>query len=208
MDDLDVLVIADDPLVRAGLVSLLTDQPGVAVVGQVGEQDDAAEEIVLYNPDVVVWDLGWDPTLSLERLSDWRGADLPVVALLPDATHAVDAWVAGARGLLVRDVDAESLGAAVRAVGQQLVALDPALAEAVLPSRDPLSWPVVEELTPRESEVLQLMAEGLSNRSIAARLGISEHTVHFHVNGILSKLRAQSRTEAVVRATRLRLIIL
>jgi DNA-binding NarL/FixJ family response regulator len=89
-----------------------------------------------------------------------------------------------------------------------LIALDPALADVVQPSRDLLPQPPAEELTPRELEVLQLLAEGLSNKAIAYRLDISEHTVKFHVNAILGKLSAQSRTEAVVQATRLGLIIL
>jgi two-component system nitrate/nitrite response regulator NarL len=96
----------------------------------------------------------------------------------------------------------------LRAAAGGLIVLDPALAGAVLSARETSPDRLVEELTPRELEVLQLLAEGLPNKAIGLRLEISEHTVKFHVNAILGKLGAQSRTEAVVRASRLGLIIL
>jgi DNA-binding NarL/FixJ family response regulator len=143
----------------------------------------------------------------MERLAAARGS-LPSVALLPDETHAAAAWAAGAQGLLLRDADAERLAAAVTAVAHGLTAFDSALVAALAPVRDQAPLPAPETLTPRELEVLRLLAEGLSNKAIARRLGISEHTVKFHANAILGKLGAQSRTEAVVRATRLGLILL
>ena len=85
---------------------------------------------------------------------------------------------------------------------------DPDLTGVLLPNAESSPTPPVENLTPRELEVLQLLAEGLPNKTIARRLEISEHTVKFHVNAIMSKLNAQSRTEAVVRATQLGLILL
>jgi two-component system nitrate/nitrite response regulator NarL len=143
-------------------------------------------------------------------LADLEREDKPlaVVALLPDETSAADAWVAGARGLLLREVTAEQLVAALGAAVQGLTVLDPTLADALRPIGDLAPAPLAEELTPRELEVLQLLAEGLSNRAIAYQLDISEHTVKFHVNAIMSKLGAQSRTEAAVRATRMGLILL
>ena len=216
MDDLRVLIVANDPLARAGLATLLANQPECTVVGQVAGEADLADEVAVYRPDVVVWDLGWDPTpalptlrrAGLERLADLGDGQLPIVALLSDETHAADTWTAGARGLLLRDTDAENLVAALLAVAQGLVVLDPDLAATVLPTRNQPPEPPVKELTPRELEVLQLLAEGLPNKAIAYRLGISQHTVKGHVNAILGKLRVQSRTEAVVRATRLWLITL
>jgi DNA-binding NarL/FixJ family response regulator len=110
--------------------------------------------------------------------------------------------------LLPRHAAGASIVAAASAVGQGLAVVDPSFTEQI-------PWPPVrpdgvplEELTAREMEVLQLLAEGLPNKSIAQRLDISEHTVKFHVNAILRKLEAQSRTEAVVQATRLGLILL
>jgi two-component system nitrate/nitrite response regulator NarL len=208
VDDLRVLIIADDPLARTGLAALLVDRPGCTVVGQVAEDADLLAELDVYRPDVVVWDLGWHPTPSVERLADVTEAGLPVLALLADEADAPDARAAGAHGLLLRHTDADSLLTALTAVAQGLIALEPSLAAALLPTSDRAPGPLVEELTPRELEVLQLLAEGLPNKAVAHRLDISEHTVKFHVNAILSKLGAQSRTDAVVRATRLGLIVL
>jgi DNA-binding NarL/FixJ family response regulator len=205
MDGLRVLVVADDPLARAGLAALLNDQPECTVVGQVAGDGDLVRGIAVYRPDLVLWDLGLGLGSASSALED---VELPVVALLPDEVPTAEVWAAGVRGLLLRDVAARDLVAALRAAAQGWVVLDSALAGALLPVREGQSDLLVEELTPRESEVLQLLAEGLSNRAIGLQLEISEHTVKFHVNAILGKLGAQSRTEAVVRATRLGLIIL
>jgi two-component system nitrate/nitrite response regulator NarL len=206
--ELRVLVIADDALARMGLATLLANRDECVVAGQVASDADLPTELDVYRPDVAAWDLGWDPATALERLADLREAGLAIVALLDDDAHAADVWAAGARGLLSRDTDSDSLVAALTAVAQGLTALDPSLALTLLRADDRSPAPLVEELTPRESEVLQLLAEGLPNKAIAPQLGISEHTVKFHVNAILSKLGAQSRTEAVVRATRVGLIVL
>jgi DNA-binding NarL/FixJ family response regulator len=206
-DVLRILIVADDPLARAGLATLLADQPGWSVVGRIALDADLPASLEAYSPDVAVWDLGWNPALAMERLAVTRGT-LPSVALLPDETYAADAWAAGAQGLLLRDADVERQAAAVTAVAQGLTAFDPALVAALVPIREQAPLPPPEALTPRELEVLRLLAEGLSNKAIARRLEISEHTVKFHTNAILGKLGAQSRTEAVVRATRLGLILL
>jgi DNA-binding NarL/FixJ family response regulator len=220
---LNVLIIADDPLARAGLATLLADQPDISIAGRVAIEADLLAQLDIYHPDIVVFDLGWDPNLalaarpgsettspqsSLESLAELRETNLPLEALLPDETFAAEAWTAGARGLLLRHTNAEKLQAAILAVSQGLVALDPRLTSAALarPEADPPR--PAEALTPRDLEVLQLLAEGLPNKAIARRLDISDHTVKFHVNAILSKLGAQSRTDAVVRATRLGLILL
>ena len=141
--------------------------------------------------------------------------DLPAtITLLPENTEdpalVAAVWRSGVRGLLPRDLDSERLDAALQAVRHDLTVIDPMLAlelqqieQAVAAGEE-----LLEDLTPRELEVLQLVSEGLSNKGIARSLGISEHTVKFHVNAILGKLGAQSRTEAVVRATRAGLISL
>jgi DNA-binding NarL/FixJ family response regulator len=98
--------------------------------------------------------------------------------------------------------------AALTAVSEGLTVLDPSVAGVLSPAEELPPTALAEELTPRELEVLQLLAEGLSNKAIGYRLEISEHTVKFHVTAIMSKLGAQSRTDAVVRATRLGLIVL
>jgi len=213
--DLRVLIVADDPLARAGLAALLADQPGCTIVGQMAEDPDLLSTLDVYRPDVVAWDLGWDASSAsssmdavLEHLAELEDAGTPVVALIPDDTYALEAQSAGARGLLLRQSDAGRLVATLIAVAHGLVVLDPALATPILAARGSSSASLIEELTPRELEVLGLLAEGLPNKAIARRLGISDHTVKFHVNAVLGKLGAQSRTEAVVRATRLGLILL
>jgi DNA-binding NarL/FixJ family response regulator len=207
MTDLRILIVGDNPLARTGLAALLAGESGITVVGQVAGGDDLPEDLDLYKPDLVVWDLGWEPSSALEHLADVKEIGTPVIALLTDTSHTASAWNAGAVGLLLRDTDADQLLAALDAVAQGLMVLDPQLANELPRSERPPEAPA-EALTPRELEVLQLLAEGLPNKTIARRLSISEHTVKFHLNAIMSKLGAQSRTEAVVRATRLGLIIL
>jgi two-component system nitrate/nitrite response regulator NarL len=224
--DLRVLIVADDPLARAGLATLLTSLPGCMVVGQMAGDADVLADLAIYRPDVVVWDLGWDamrasaspqhppssgqegPQTRLEHLADLRDTGYPVVALLADDTHAAAAWAAGVRGLLLREVPAETLVASLQAIAKGLVVFDAALAASLWLTRPLEPTPLVNPLTPRELEVLQLVAEGLPNKTIADRLHISEHTVKFHINAIMGKLGAQSRTEAVVRATRLGWLLL
>jgi DNA-binding NarL/FixJ family response regulator len=208
MTDLRVLVVADDPLARAGLAALLGDAPGITVAGQSAAGDDLSDLAAPFAPDVIVWDLGWDAEASLARMGGLDDAGLPVIGLLSSEDAAASAWNAGARGLILRQTEPDPLVAALRAAALGLVVLDPALAEAALvmpgdPPADPGAL-----LTPRETDVLRLLAEGLANKAIAQRLDISEHTVKFHVNALLRKLDAQSRTEAVIEATRRGLILL
>ena len=211
LEALRVLVVAGDPLARAGLAALLAEQPGCTLAGQVSGNDDLPSQAAVYRPDVVLCDLGWDPDPDLEdslaQIEGLAEQGLPVVALLPDEAQAPEVWASGAHGLLLRDAGVERLLAALQAVGHGLAVFDPLLALSPSPSRDG-SLALAEDLTPREMEVLQLLADGLTNKAIAQRLGISDHTVKFHVNAILGKLGAQSRTEAVVRATQRGLLLL
>jgi DNA-binding NarL/FixJ family response regulator len=204
MADLRILVVSDNPLARMGLAALLAGQPGLAVVGQSSSADLMADADA-FLPDAIVWDWGWSP--APERAADLRALGIPALALLSSPQQAAEARAAGARGLLLGSFSPEKLAAALIAAGEGLAIFDPALVEALLPAADQPDAPA-EALTGREIEVLQLLAEGLPNKTIAARLGITDHTVKFHVNAIMGKLNAQSRTEAVVRATRLGLIIL
>jgi DNA-binding NarL/FixJ family response regulator len=127
------------------------------------------------------------------------------VALAADEGGAADALRAGARAVVARGAPADAVAAALTAAARGLSVLDPAVAAGFI--RPPEDAPA-EGLTAREREVLGLLAEGLSNKGVAARLGISEHTAKFHVNAILSKLGAESRAAAIVRAARLGLVAL
>jgi two-component system nitrate/nitrite response regulator NarL len=211
-----VLVFAKDPLARAGLATLLAGQEGVIVVGRVGTSDDLAGALDAHRPDVVLCDMGWEPETALAHLAENR-LGIPIGVLAIDEESAQQGWRAGVQGVLRRDAEPASIAAAVVAVAQGFLVVDAAyrtlLAEPQ-PPQMPMSWSqedeatLLEDLTAREHQVLRLLAEGLPNKTIAQRLDISEHTVKFHVNAILGKLGVSSRTEAVVRATRLGLIFL
>ena len=202
-----MLVVSDDPLARTGLSLLLKGQEGLIVTGQVGVDDDWPDAGL----DATIWDLGLGLRFGLERLRGMGPSAPPTVAVVADELDAREALAAGARAALPRDADGESLAAAIRAVVQGLVVLDDSFAAALLGDlRDAPAAPpdLVENLTPREAEVLQLLTQGLPNKAIAQRLGISDHTVKFHVNAILGKLGVQSRGEAIVQAVRLGLVAL
>ena len=204
---LRILLIADDPLARAGLAALLTDADDLEVVGQSAADEHLHQAPELFQPDAVLWDLGWDAAPNFELVSAFAEDGPPLLALLDDDELVSAAWAAGARGLLRRQADVGQIQAALTAVSQGLAVIEPELTAGL--NLLPLSGePLPEELTAREMDVLQLLAEGAANKEIARRLGISENTVKYHVNAILGKLDAQSRTEAVVRATRAGLILL
>jgi len=194
-------VIAEDPLVRSGLLSLLGSEPGFAIAGQASALDSAFS--ALPSAELMLWDVGpraapGPPHAALERL--------PTLALVPDEETALELLRAGALGVLLRGAEAERLLAALRAVATGLGVFDPALLRTLLAARAAPQDGLL--LTPRETEVLSLMAEGLSNKLIAERLKISDHTAKFHVNAILNKLDAETRTEAVVSAARRGLLML
>ena len=199
MADLRVVVVAADPLARGGLAALLGAEPGLIVSSQLSADDglDGLRDVA----DAVLLDLGAGPRPSPAAVESAARSGLPVLVLVQDEDDAVEAVAAGARGVLFRDAGRERLVSALRAMREGLLALDPGLA-ALVPRPRPAPAGLVEPLTPREMEVLQLLAQGLTNKTIAERLGISDHTAKFHVNGVMAKLGASTRTEAVVEAVR------
>jgi len=202
-----VLIVADDEVFRAGLAAGLSGQTGVSAVDQTRLDGDLATTALPHRPDVILWDLSDIDRRITSELSAMLDLATPVIVLGDEEMLIAEAVAAGAKGALPRHVDPAPLVAAVRAVREGLVVIDPTFPASVLPTRGELSGSPTEELTPREIEVLQLVAEGLPNRRIALILGISEHTVKFHVDAILGKLGAHSRTEAVTRAARLGLLV-
>jgi two-component system, NarL family, nitrate/nitrite response regulator NarL len=194
-DPIKVALLTDDPLLRAGLSSLLAQVGSIDVV-----EGDSAE--------VALWDAGTDASKTLARLAELRTMQMPVVAVVGDAAHTGPAIAAGARGVVLRDQVGPGIHAALAAVRSGLTVIDTQLASTLVPQ------PYVRtdapkgrgELTERERQVVQLLSEGLSNKLIADRLGISDHTAKFHVNGVMMKLGASTRTEAVVEAMRRGLI--
>lgn len=217
MTPIRVLILADDPLARAGLAAMLDTEPALNVIGHT---NPANTVLAPFPHDVAVFDLGWELDDDLTALTTDTPAlelDTPLLVLLPDGERTAEAVAQlnaaernAAYGILARNARAEMIVAALYALQAGLVTLDPSLTGNLLPVSPvaPTLDPPTTPLTPREQEVLDLLAEGLPNKTIARRLTISEYTVKFHVNAILTKLNAASRTEAVVRATRLGLITL
>ncbi len=207
MPPLRILIISDDPLARAGLATLLANQPALSIAAQIASDAEIAQTLDVYAPDAIVWDCGSDARSMLDKISD-LDSRAPVLALVDGDEDARVAWGANARGILLRDAAAARIAAGLQSVAAGLTVLDPSFHSILAPARPTDSAEPIEALTPRELQVLQLIARGLANKAIAQELSISEHTVKFHVNSIFAKLGAQSRTDAVVRATRLGLITL
>ncbi len=204
-----LLIAAPSAIVRAGLESVGAQAPGIEVVGSAGLAG-LSVAIDRYQPDVVL--------AAVDRHSDEPPEDLmalagragtpAIVVLAPDlqSSWTGDALRAGIRAVLPGDIGAREILAAVEAVAAGLAVLHPQdisalVAERVLPAGQ------VQALTPREVQVLAMLAEGHGNKTIAWKLGISEHTAKFHVASILSKLNAGTRTEAVTLGIRRGLIM-
>jgi DNA-binding NarL/FixJ family response regulator len=222
-----VLIAATSAVVRAGLETLLAGNASVVVVGSVnrisarhGEHTSLSDEIESHEPDVVLIDvddnLGVSRGLPLGMLTPDAVTRAPAVVLLSDSREPawlVDALRHGVRAVLSRDAPPEEIVAAVESAGAGLVALSRDAVQALLaaaPRGDSVESepPRSPPLTPRESEVLRLLAEGLGNKMVAARLGISEHTVKTHIASVFTKLEVFTRAEAVARGIRIGAILL
>jgi len=201
VDPVRILLLGDDPLARAGLAARLAGRSDVSVVGE-ASADEAGAVSAALAPAAVLWDLG---TAGAEADPAPSHVKAPVVALAAADGEAAEAVRAGARSVLFRGATPDVIAAALVAAARGLAVLEADLADAWM--RLPEDAPA-QGLTARETEVLSLLAEGLSNKAIAARLGISEHTAKFHVNAILAKLGAESRAAAIVKAARLGLVAL
>jgi DNA-binding NarL/FixJ family response regulator len=187
------VIVAKDPLVRSGLVAVLKAYPDL-VLREALETADAQ-----LAADVVVWDA--------PEAGRRSSALAPVLALVNAEQEARQALRSGARGVLSRFTPPHGIAPAALAVASGHWVLDESFATALLHLTE-VERPSVNLLSPREQEVLSLLSEGLSNRDVATRLGISRHTAKFHVNAILDKLGATTRTEAVVLAARSGLLTL
>jgi|ERR1700722_2787132 DNA-binding NarL/FixJ family response regulator len=209
-----VFIVAASPLARGGLENLLAAR-GVSTVGRTASLESLFEQIMDVEPDAVLVDASGDNSEAVldASLSSDLTAETSVILL---ADHSRPGWTAealraGVRAILPSDVSPDQLAAALQAVIAGLVVVHPSEIPATLPAASAALSPLAElteHLTPRERGVLQLLASGLVNKEIAARLSISEHTAKFHVASILGKLGAATRTEAVSLGIRRGLVLL
>ncbi|HET8627624.1 MAG TPA: response regulator transcription factor [Thermomicrobiales bacterium] len=205
-----VLVVSPSPTVRAGLRAFLTAGDGIEVVWEAGGAGELAPPWPA-QPDVALVDCGDEQGGAAVAALAAIAPSLGIVLLGGEPARRAAPDLAP-RGYLSRDAGPEEIAAAVRAVASGLTAIEPALLPALAGAgalvRAEPNADAEEPLTPRELEVLQLLAAGLPNKTIARRLGISEHTAKFHVSAVLAKLDAASRTEAVATAARRGLVLL
>ncbi|TNM68514.1 response regulator transcription factor [Streptomyces sp. NP160] len=208
---LRVLVVDDERLVRAGFRMVLSTEPGVEVVGEAADGAEAVAAARALRPDVVLMDVrmprvdGVEATRRIVRLDP--APAVVVVTTFDLDEHAYAALRAGASGFLLKDAPEQQLVAALRTAAEGVCLLAPSvtrrLVEALAPPppRPGGRGPVERAgLTPRETEVLRLVATGRSNAEIAAHLGVGEATVKSHVSSVLAKLGLVSRSQAVVAA--------
>ena len=210
-----IFIVAPSSLARSGLESLLARRD-VKVVGTAPDIASLEDHLADSKADVVLIDAsGEQPASILEPLKSSEIASEIAVVLLADwatSDSLADALRAGVRAVLPTDVSADQIFATLQAAVAGLVILHPQEVNEAFPAATtPLSRPLAElpePLTRREREVLQMLASGLANKEIAARLSISEHTVKFHVASVLGKLGASGRTEAVALGIRRGLVLL
>jgi DNA-binding NarL/FixJ family response regulator len=198
-----VLLADDQRVVREGLGMLVGLLDGIELVATAADGEEALALAAEHNPDVVLMDLRMprmDGIEAIRRLAA-RGTSAIALTTYADDASVLGALRAGARGYLTKDAGAEEIRAAVEAVARGEAALDPAIQHHVLAAvSTPADAEMPDDLTPREVEVLQLIAEGLTNTEIADRLVVSAATVKSHVNHIFAKIGARDRAQAVVYA--------
>jgi DNA-binding NarL/FixJ family response regulator len=206
-----ILVADDHPMLREGLVAVLSTQPDFEVVGEAADGSEAVRLAGALRPDVILLDLempGTDGVAALERLRDAGSEVRAVVFTAYDTDERIlGALRAGAQGYLLKGASRAEIFDAVRTVYAGGSLLQPGVTARVLEHLgrgDARAQ--ANQLTPRELEVLGLISEGLQNSEIAERLFVTERTVKFHVSSILAKLGADNRTEAVAIAARRGLI--
>jgi DNA-binding NarL/FixJ family response regulator len=199
-------VVDDHPVVREGLIAMLRTEPDFEIVGEAGTGPDAVALVADRDPDVLLLDLelpGLDGVGVLRRLAEAGARTRSIVFTVFDTDdRIIGAVQAGAAGYLLKGVPRAEIFNAIRVVHAGGSLLHPVAATTVLRhvARGGGGEPKRAALTPREHGVLELLAQGCSNKEVARRLGMTERTVKFHVSSILTKLGAANRTEAVLHA--------
>ncbi|MCB0168726.1 MAG: response regulator transcription factor [Anaerolineae bacterium] len=214
-EQISVLICDDQAVVREGLAAILSTVPQIKVVGLAGHGQEVLELIAQQQPDVVLMDLNM-PVMNGVQATRRIREQFPQVAVLVLTTHATDEWLfdairAGAAGYLLKDTRRDDLVRAIEGTARGQTHLDPDVAGKLMvhvaqasETQPPTELP--EPLTPREEEVLRLLAQGLSNPEIAERLNLSAGTVRNYVSEAFAKLGVSDRAQAAIMAVKLRLI--
>jgi len=208
VEPITVLIVDDHEVVRRGLRSFLESQGDIEVVGEAADGAQAIEKVQDLLPDVVLMDLvmpGMDGIDAIRKVSQvCPSSRVLVLTSFSEDDKVFPAIKAGANGYLLKDVAVEDLARAIRSVAGGEFLLHPEVAGKVLDEfrETPKDVTPLSDLTPREIEVLTLIAKGYSNKEIAAALCIATRTVKAHVSNILSKLHAMDRTQAALYAVR------
>lgn len=204
-----ILVADDHPVVREGLVMILSTQPDFSVIGEAANGRETVERTCTLQPDVLLLDLempDMDGAAALQQIRvKCAGAQVLVFTAFDTDERIIRAVQAGAKGYLLKGAPRAELFNAVRVVAQGGSLLQPVIASKLMRQ---LSEPQLEALTEREGDVLRLLAQGKTNRDIAETLVVTERTVKFHISSILGKFGATNRTEAVTIAVQRGLVTL
>jgi len=204
MDAVSVLVVAEDAGSRGGLVQLLSGEAGARVTGGLSPSDLVAS----VPTDVYAWDLGADPVQGMRQFRQYSGSQTPTLAIVGNAVQGRAAVAAGARGTILRECLREAQGAGRLVAALRACAMGFVVVDNDSGGRDAEGAEAMQRtsrtvnLTARETQVIALLADGHPNKIIADKLNISEHTAKFHVNALIHKLNAQSRTDVVAKAMR------
>ena len=203
---INVLVVDDHAVVRAGLEQLLAGAEDIAVVGTASDGAEAVTQARSLRPDVVLMDLqmpGTDGVSATRQIVEEELAQVLVLTSFSDGERIVGALDAGAVGYLLKDADPDEVLTGIRAVSRGESPLHPRAARELLSARVSGGGSSVSaDLTPRETEVLRLVRQGLANKQIARQLGISERTVKAHLTSVFARIGVTDRTQAALWAER------
>jgi two-component system, NarL family, response regulator DevR len=208
-DPLRVLIVDDHDVVRAGLRAVLDGVEDLTVVGEAGSVEEAVRRVGYDNPDVVVMDVRLPDGTGIEACRDirsrWSNVKVLMLTSYADEEALVSAIMAGAAGYVLKRIDATELVSSIRRVGRGESLLDPVMTERLFRKirGEETEDPLLARLSPQERKILDLIADGLTNREIAADLFLAEKTVKNYVSNLLGKLEMSRRSEAAAYAARL-----
>jgi DNA-binding NarL/FixJ family response regulator len=213
---LRVLIVDDHALFRRGLQMVLAGEPDIDVIGEASDGAEAVEKAKALKPDVVLMDVRMPRRSGIEAASEIRGelpdAKILMLTMSDEEADLYEAIKAGASGYLLKEISIEEVPDAIRSVWSGQSRISPSMASKLLTEFAAMSQRAGDrqgggaQLTPREMQVLRLVAQGLNNKDIAEQLFISENTVKNHIRNILDKLHLHSRMEAVVYAVKEKLL--